>query len=325
MRQTFTAFEIKQGLFKLELIDYHAILGVAIGADEKEIRKRYLCVARKLHPDSYKTKSDGDRHYASQILSKLVNPAYENLYKKNSRIEHQIILQQTAQKLAEKEAKITITNDAIAKLYKAKGNAKLIYQRIVQALAAEQYESVEEAIDRIGQMSELNAVYLTITSGKGLGAKPRYQTPAPPPKPPEPETKEQKPEVKPTPTKSESKAQAYIRRAEEYIEKNDFAKARIEVDDALKIEPNNSVANALKGLIYLNQKQTSMAKIYINKACQANPQDPTVIKCKTMLDKITGKTQINSKNSKSTSSSKKGDGKSQSRGGLFGLFGGKKK
>ncbi len=317
MRQTFTSFEIKQGLFKLELNDYHAILGLPIGAEEKEIRKRYLYVARKLHPDSCKAKNDGQRHYASQILSKLVNPAYENLYKKNSRIEHQIILQKTAQRLAEKQAKITITNDAIGKLYKAKGNVKLIYQRLIQALGSEQYESIEQIIDRIGQISELNTVYLTLTSGKKIN-NPQPKTFNPPPQE-EKKTEAKIKESDPTPpAKSETKADSYIRRAQEYIDKNDFAKARIEVDDALKVEPNNSTANALKGLIYLNQKQTSMAKIYIGKACQQNSQDPTVIKCKEMFDRATGKT-------KTASSSKNGKGKSESRGGLFGLFGGKKK
>ena len=328
MRQTLTTFEIKQGLFKLELNDYHAILGVPIGADEKEIRKRYLYIARKLHPDSCKAKNDGERDYASQILSKLVNPAYENLYKKNARLEHQIVLQQTSQRLAEQEAKITITNDAIAKLYKAKGNAKLIYQRIVQALASEQYESIEEIIDRIGQMSELNTVYLTITNGKGIGFA-KSRTPAAPAVPaasaaPEgSQTKEKS--AAPAPAKPETKAEAYIRRAEKYIEKNDYTKARIEVDDALKVEPSNSSANALKGLIYLHQKQTSMAKIYISKACQANPEDPTVIKCKEMFERVTGTTKTSKNNSKKTSSSNKAAGKSQSRSGLFGLFGSKKK
>ena len=322
MKQTLTTFEIKQGLFKLELDDYHAILGVPIGADEKEIRKRYLYIARKLHPDSCKAKNDDDRDYASQILSKLVNPAYENLYKKNARIEHQIVLQQTSQRLAEQEAKITITNDAIAKLYKAKGNAKLIYQRIVQALASEQYESIEQIIDRIGQMSELNTVYLTITNGKGIGFA-KSKTQAKPAAPEISQTKEKS--GAPAPAKPGTQAEAYIRRAEQYIEKNDYTKARIEVDDALKIEPSNSSANALKGLIYLHQKQTSMAKIYISKACQANPEDPTVIKCKEMLARVTGTTQTSKNNSKKTSSSNKAADKSQSRGGLFGLFGSKKK
>ncbi len=320
MKQTFTTFDLKQGLFKLELNDYHAILGVPIGADEKEIRKRYLYVARKLHPDSCKAKNDSEKHQASQILSKLVNPAYENLYKKNSRLEHQIVLQQTSQRLAEQEAKITITNDAIAKLYKAKGNAKIIYQRIFQALAAEQYESLAEIVTRIGQMSELNTVYLTITNGKGIG-KAKSVTPSKP-KPAQPKETKAEQAAPAEPPKPESKAEAYLRRAQEYIDKNDYTKARIEVDDALKIEPSNSTANALKGLIYLYQKQNSMAKIYINKASQANPQDPTVIKCKEMLERAIGKKQTN----KTTSSSKKkAAGKSQNRGGLFGLFGGKKK
>ena len=75
------SFQIDQGLFKFDFIDNHAILGVPISADSKEVRKRYLKIARRLHPDSLTTNSDAVKHQATQLLSKLVNPAYEKLSK----------------------------------------------------------------------------------------------------------------------------------------------------------------------------------------------------------------------------------------------------
>ena len=49
-------------------------------ADAQEIRKRYLQIARSLHPDSCAAASDQEKLLANKLLSKLVNPAYEQLY-----------------------------------------------------------------------------------------------------------------------------------------------------------------------------------------------------------------------------------------------------
>jgi preprotein translocase subunit Sec63 len=46
------SWKIDRGLFKYDFIDYHAILCVSVDADVKDIRKRYLKIARRLHPDS---------------------------------------------------------------------------------------------------------------------------------------------------------------------------------------------------------------------------------------------------------------------------------
>ncbi|NJN87247.1 MAG: J domain-containing protein [Leptolyngbyaceae cyanobacterium SL_7_1] len=47
------AFNIEQGLFSPEFTDHHAILGVPVNADPKEIRKQYLKIVRRLHPDGF--------------------------------------------------------------------------------------------------------------------------------------------------------------------------------------------------------------------------------------------------------------------------------
>ncbi|MBC6474524.1 MAG: DnaJ domain-containing protein [Hormoscilla sp. GM102CHS1] len=44
------SFLIQKGLFKTDFTDYHAILGVPVYAENKEIRKRYMKIAKKLHP-----------------------------------------------------------------------------------------------------------------------------------------------------------------------------------------------------------------------------------------------------------------------------------
>ena len=47
-------FAIKHGLFKLKITDYHAILGIPLDADAKQVRLRYLKIAQTIHPDILK-------------------------------------------------------------------------------------------------------------------------------------------------------------------------------------------------------------------------------------------------------------------------------
>ena len=44
--------ELKHGLFKYDVKDYYAILGVPIDADAKQVRSRYLQIAYLFHPDT---------------------------------------------------------------------------------------------------------------------------------------------------------------------------------------------------------------------------------------------------------------------------------
>ncbi len=97
--------------------------------------------------------------------------------------------------------------------------------------------------------------------------------------------------------------------------KNSFAQARVELQDALKLEPNNSRCHSLIGVVYLKQNQNTMAKIHIRKALQLNPQEPLALKSKQFLD------QLAQKNDGQTSAYSNTTG-----GGLFGgMFGRKKK
>ena len=73
------SFQIDRGLFKFDFTDYHAVLGVSVDADVKEVRKQYLKIARLLHPDSSKSNDEAEKQQANMLLTKLVNPAYEQL------------------------------------------------------------------------------------------------------------------------------------------------------------------------------------------------------------------------------------------------------
>ena len=80
------SLKIDGGLFTYDFIDHHAILCVPVDADFKEIRKRYLQIARKLHPDSSSLGNESDKQKANQLLSRLVNPAYEKFSVEQTKI-----------------------------------------------------------------------------------------------------------------------------------------------------------------------------------------------------------------------------------------------
>jgi curved DNA-binding protein CbpA len=67
------ALQLDKGLFSADFMDHYAILGVPLDIDPKEIRKVYLQIARRLHPDSSSLTSERDRALASQLLSKWQN------------------------------------------------------------------------------------------------------------------------------------------------------------------------------------------------------------------------------------------------------------
>ncbi|MDA0867493.1 MAG: J domain-containing protein, partial [Cyanobacteria bacterium] len=150
---------IDQGLFKFDFTDYHAILGVSLEADAKQIRKRYLKIARKLHPDSLGGASDADKQQASELLSKMVNPAYEKLTQDKEATEYKIVLKMRGQQLKQQKAVLQLQSPS-AKELAGSNNASNLYNNSLKSLAAEQYESLDQVLSVTGQISELNLAYL---------------------------------------------------------------------------------------------------------------------------------------------------------------------
>ena len=297
-------FPIQQGLFKYDITDHYAILGIPLNADSKLIRQRYLIVARSLHPDTCKDKTENGKKLANKLLSKLVNPAYELLSKEESRKEYLLILSQMGLNLAAELSTITLASDTAQKLFQATQNADLVYDKLLKSLIVEQYSELNQVLPKIAQLSELNLVYLMVQSTeKSDQHKPKVK---PPSEKPEPIEKEP---VAP----SVSAIEASIRRVKEYLERKNSSQAIIELRAALKNEPNNCTCHGLLGLAYLQENQLTMAKVHINKAWKVNPKNPVVIEAKKALDKVLGPDN----SSKTTDKS--------SGGGLFGSLFGKKK
>jgi curved DNA-binding protein CbpA len=318
------SFKIDRGLFKYDFIDYHAVLCVPVDADVKEIRKRYLQIARRLHPDSSFTETAAQKQLGNELLSKLVNPAYEKLSGDRTRTEYILILSQIGKRLLQESTSVTL-NTELAKQLAEASNIDHFYKSAIAKLAQTQYDSLEQALQVIAQVSELNLVYLMRSAGKSSAAppsaQPKVQSGTSLPNTP----KNIPPAPAPAPPKEDSVVEQYVRRAQSLIDKNQFAQAKVELQDALKLEPKNSRCHSLIAMVYLKQNQLKMAKIHFDNALKLDPSDETALQWKPKIDKALGQ---QSSDHKVTSSANNGDklpDKSGS-GGLFGgLFGGKKK
>lgn len=322
---------IHQGLFLLEIADHYAILGLPIGTESKLVRKAYLKIAQRLHPDTCKARDAAEKKLASEMLSKLVNPAYEQLSKQNSWSEYQVILRQLSKQLNQnRDTELRLKSAIAQELYAMSSDLKEAYPKKVAELAQDNYTNIATTLETIGAISELNLVYLkasvqanaNLLSRSTATSRPTESTP-PPTNPTKPtvQTKQTAPPPPPasaTKTTTSSSLDAAIWRGEEHLKKKNYAKATLEFRDAIKLDPNCVKAHALMGISYLQQNQISMAKVHVKKAYMAKPSDPLARQAKEALEKAMGSaldTRIDTKNNPP-----------DKKGGLFGgLFGGKKK
>jgi curved DNA-binding protein CbpA len=316
------SFKFNRGLFKYDFVDHHAVLCVPVDADVKEIRKRYLNIARRLHPDTCKAASDAEKQLAGELLSKLVNPAYKILSHEKNRTEYILVLSQMGKRLVQEPASVELSSDAAKQLASAP-NFEHIYKSAIAKIAETQYDSLQTVQQTIAQVSELNLVYVMRSAGKlSQAASPPVTQPKIPTSAPAVNT----PIVPPPPTQQEdSVVLHYIRRAQELIAKNQLAQARVELQDALKLEPNNSRCHSLIGVVYLKQNLTTTAKVHFDRALQLDPKNQVALEGKRRVEQITGHKPSGAKHTASPNTGSQQPEKSGG-GGLFGgLFGGKKK
>lgn len=309
------SFQIERGLFAFDVTDHHAILGIPMDASMAEVRKRYIKLARLLHPDSCKAATPEKKQLAMQLFSKLVNPAYNTLVSDSNYAEHKILLRTVYERTQQDPQQITWQWEPAEELLSAQ-NWEKDYKQAINELAGEQYQDVDGTVDTIAKLSELNLAYMirqaqTKTNQTYQNAQANTPSPA--------STGKQTQHTTETVAAAEaggSYADRYCTRAEELIASNSLDMAKKELQDAIKLDPNHAYSHALLGSVYLKQNQLTVAKVHINKALQLDSQQSKALEAKKKLDRLQGK-----------SSSKQAKGKKgKSDGGLFGgLFGGKKK
>lgn len=320
------SLKIEQGLFNSDFTDYHAILGVPVDADLKEIRKGYLKVARRLHPDSCAKDTESDRQRAAEFLSKLVNPAYEKLSQEKNYSEYCVLLKIKGQQALKQQETVLLISEPARKLA-ASNDIDNFYRITLNKLAEQQYENLSESLDITGQISEMNLVYLMRKEGRGdltLGKKAAVGS-VPMGKPAIAATTSA-----PVVASTDTLVSAYLRRAQEFEKKQDYSRVLLELREATRIDPTNSICHSRLGEIYLKTNQAKMAKIHFAKALELNSKDEAALAGMKRLEGAAAGTAAGTTagkkpgkvDPKTTSKSGKVDPKPE--GGLFGLFGKKK-
>ena len=332
------SLKIDQGLFNLDFVDYHAILGAPVDVDLKEIRKRYLNIARRLHPDSCATENEVDRQRAAEYLSKMVNPAYEKLSQEKTYTEHCVLLRLKGQQALKQQETVVLTSDSARQLA-ATADLDTLYRTALQELMKDQYKQLGQTLEITGQISELNLVYLMRKESRGesVGTQRKHAPAASPAgtaaKPPAASAantsaaNSRTPQLPPT---REALIAANLRRSEGFEAKQNYPRAIQELREAITLEPTSSECHTRLGLIYLKTNQNTMAKIHFNRALELNPQDKVALEGKSRLEATNGTQpmQVAVKGKPPDPKAKpaaKGGKPDSGSGGLFGLFGSKKK
>jgi tetratricopeptide (TPR) repeat protein len=315
------SLEVTKGLFKFDFTDQHAILGIPLDAEFNDIRKRYMKIVRRLHSDTCSFEDEADKEWANQFLSKVVNPAYNKFSKESDRKEYSLLVTAISKRVAKEPPKMHQVESEVAKQLASAKDLQEAYQKAVSKLADKQYESVEQALDAIGQISELNMVYLLrkerIGGGVPTQEMPKVATPVTPVITTATKTPTEKPPAASTPPPAplkplDSLAEQSCRRAQGFMDSKNYAKAILELKEALKREPKNSKGHAMLAMCYFHQGHATMAKLEVQKALASNPQEAIALEVKKKLEQPA-----------SAAKGKKGDDKP---GGFFAsLFGGGKK
>jgi len=300
---------INEGLFKLDVTDHHAVLGFSLAEEPKKVRKRYLKVARQLHPDSLGNASEEQKKRASELLSKWVNPAYEALSQGKSAKEHSILLKMKQEQLVARPVLLSAKSEPAKKLLGA-SNLEHDYASALQKLAADQYSDLVHVDDAIAQISELNAVYLMRKGNVGTAPKPTGDR----------QESEAASEEAPRRPRHEAIIESYMSRAREFDYKRDYSRAILELREAIAAHPQSAPCHGYLAKLYLKSGQPTMAKIHAKSALSFDINNEMANAVQTKLD---GKAKPAAKAAKGKANAA---GKNAKKGGglLSGLFGGKK-
>jgi curved DNA-binding protein CbpA len=301
---------INEGLFKLDVSDHHAVLGFSLAEEPQKVRKRYLKVARQLHPDSLRDADETQKKLASELLSKWVNPAYEALSQEKSSKEHALLLKMKQQQLVTRPILLSAKSEA-AKRLMGSSNLDMDYAAALQAIAAIQFDDLTQVNQKIGDISELNAVYLmrkgnvgqkasnSLENGQKADAAADDQTPRRP--------------------KHEAIIESYLGRAKEFEYKRDYSRAILELREAIAAHPQSAPCHAYLSSLYLKSGQATLAKIHAKQALSFDADNEMA---KDVQAKLAAAARP-SKGSAGAAGNKGGDGK-KAGGLLSGFFGGKK-
>ena len=256
--------------------DPYAVLGVSVAADERRILTRYRSVAKRLHPDAQFSAPSCHQEFVSQVLSKLVNPAYQRLKQEKGRSEILATLRFKVRRLT-REQELEPQTDAGQRLLSiVEAEVDLVYEDQLGQLCQSQYDGSEAFELYTGQIAELNLIYLKRKMGAVVIREKRtglIATSMPTPLPSngaEPSTA--------NPHCSISYADRHFKRAQEYLRTKNTTAALQELKDAIKLDPKNSHYHCLIGQVYLLANLPGMAKVHLKQALRLEPTHGIALK-----------------------------------------------
>jgi curved DNA-binding protein CbpA len=285
-----------------QLSDPYAVLGLSVAADERRVLKRYRNIAKLLHPDSLTAADPAISTLASQILARLVNPAYQRLKQEKERAETMALLRLRIRRMNRDEPLMPKSSIAQRLLKLPLHEADVFYEQSVGQLGESQYQYLDQFDSITSQLAELNLAYLQLKMGEPVIREKRTGLVASPQAKPRQFT----PSTTETAQVATNYAQRHYYRAQEYAKKSTWPQVVAELRDAIRLEPNRSEYHSLLAKAYLMQNLIGMAKVHFRQALKFNPQDPLALQYATKLDLAEPAQQASVKNA--------------SGGGLFNLF-----
>jgi curved DNA-binding protein CbpA len=252
--------------------DPYAVLGISLAADERRILKRYRQVAKQLHPDVQASQGAEDHEFASQLLARLVNPAYQRLKNDKGRNETLATLRFKVRRLSREDALKATCEPAQKLLQVPEPEIEIYYEQALLNLSAHQHDS-QDAFDTLTrQISELNLIYLRRKMGDPVIREKRTGLVAA-------SSVNAAPTVsKPAASDTPNYAERHAKRAQEYLKNRNYSAAILELKDAVRIEPQNSNYHCLLGQSYLLNQLSGMAKVHFKQALKLNPQNEVALK-----------------------------------------------
>jgi curved DNA-binding protein CbpA len=251
------------------LSDPYAVIGVPVTTDTSRLVKRYRTVAKLLHPDRYSQADPKVRELVTQVLARLVNPAYGQV--KDERGQREVLALVRLNALQSLKDGVSFQNSVARSLQsKPVHTAEIFYEEQVSKLADRQYTDLTAFCECTRALIELNCVYLQLKQGD---ANPRPRRTG---------LMNAQPEVnasiKPVSdaaavTSTHLYAKRHYDRAKHYAQTSGWKEAITELKDAIRMDPSCSDYHALMGFVYLKQEQRGMARVHLKQALKLNPED----------------------------------------------------
>jgi curved DNA-binding protein CbpA len=260
-------FKINKGLASYGISDHYAILGLPMTTDAAQIRKKFLKLAKILHPDVF-GRTPEEKETATKYFSKMVSPAYQLLNSDRERGEYLATLRMFAQNKKQKEEVPTLSSELAQKLYRIPH--EITYKQYVEQVSPKQYETLDSIMEYTAILSELNLVYLFTQTSLSFSSSSSTATPV--------GSQGTNAEATPAAKPAQSPALRNLNMAELFISKKQWTDALKELLSAEKLDPNNAKVYALKGLVQMNQNAAAIAKASFQKALKLDPKEPTAIK-----------------------------------------------